>query len=177
MKFISSAAVLLAMLIMMMTGGIAFAQQRQASQQDRMFLTQNAQTDMAEIMSGGLAAQKGTTEAIRSTGRHLMQDHQQALNQVRSLARAKNIRLPNTPNPSQQQEAQQLRSASGSAFDRVYVQREIQGHQKSISQTQQELGSGSDPQIKQFARHYLPVAQEHLRRLQADQQQLPRPRR
>lgn len=174
MRLILGAAGVLAALTVFTISGTAFAQQPggELSAQDRTWMAQNAQTNMAEIVSGQLAAEKGTSDIIRSTGQHLMMDHQQVLNQLQTLAQSKNMALPSSPNQNQQQEAQQLRSSSGAAFDAIYVQREIQGHQLSISQTQQELRSGSDPQVKQLATAYLPKADDHLRRLRDAQQQL-----
>lgn len=175
MKLILGAAGVLVALTVFTIGGTAFAQQPggQLSAQDQAWMAQNAQTNMAEIASGQLAAQKGTTEAIRSTGQHLMMDHQQVLNQLTALAQSKNVTLPSAPNQAQQQEAQQLRSSSGTTFDTTYVQKEIQGHQLSISQTQQELRAGSDPQVKQLANAYLPKAEDHLQRLRNAGGQLP----
>jgi putative membrane protein len=141
------------------------------AQQDQTYLIQNAQTDMAEIAAGQLAIQKGTTDQIRGTGRTLIQDHQRALDQVKSIAQTKHVTLPSTPDQTQQQ-TQQLKNASGIAFDQTYLRNQIQAHQQSISQTQQELQSGTDPQVKQFAQGYLPVAQAHLQRLDTDQRQL-----
>jgi predicted outer membrane protein len=138
----------------------------QLSQQDRTFMTQNAQTDQAEIVTGQLAAQHGTNQQIRQAGQTLMTDHQQALSKLQGVAQSMNVTLPNSPNPTQQQEAQQLKAASGAAFDQLFLQNEIKGHQTSISNTQQEIQSGSEAQVVDFAKSYLPVAQQHLRMLQ-----------
>jgi putative membrane protein len=142
------------------------------AQQDQTYLIQHAQTDMAEIAAGQLAVQKGTTDQIRATGQTLIQDHQRGLDQAKSIAQTKHVTLPSTPDQTQQQQTDQLKNASGVAFDQTYLRNQIQAHQQSISQTQQELRSGTDPQIKQFAQSYLPVAQAHLQRLDTDQQQL-----
>jgi putative membrane protein len=138
----------------------------QLSQQDRTFMTDNAQTDQAEVMTGQLAAQRGTTPQIRQAGQTISSDHQQVLTRLQGLAQNLNVPLPNSPDATQQQEAQQLKAASGPAFDRTYLQNEIKGHQTSISHTQQEIQSGSDRQVVDFAKSYLPVAQKHLQMLQ-----------
>jgi putative membrane protein len=142
------------------------------AQQDQTYLIQNAQTDMAEIAAGQLAVQKGTTDQSRGTGQTMIQDHQRVLDQVKSIAQTKHVTLPSTPDPTQQQQTQQLQNASGIAFDRTYLRNQLQADQQSISQTQQELRAGTDPEVKQFAQGYLPVAQAHLQRLDTDQRQL-----
>lgn len=164
---LATAGPLAALTVILATGTACAGQSGGLGQQDQTYLTQNAQTDMAEIAGGQLAVQKGTTDGVRATGQTLMQDHQRALDQVKSIAQAKHVTLPSTPD-----QTQQLKNASGIAFDQTYLRSEIQAHQQSIGQTQQELRSGTDPQVKQFAQSYLSVAEAHLQRLDTDQRQL-----
>ncbi|MFY9808124.1 MAG: DUF4142 domain-containing protein [Pseudonocardiaceae bacterium] len=169
MKSRIAAASVLASLAVLATGGagVAAAQPpNQPSQQDQTFITQNAQTDLAEVMTGKLAAQRGTTPQIRQAAQTIMSDHQEVLSRLQGVAQNAKVTLPSTPDAMQQQEAQQLQGASGASFDQMWVQDEIKGHQQSISHTQQEIRSGSDPQVVDFAKSYLPVAQKHLQMVQ-----------
>ena len=136
------------------------------SQQDQTFMAQNDQTDLAEIATGKLAVAHATTAQIRQTAQTIMSDHQQILSQLQGLGRDLHVALPNSPDPTQQQQAQQLEASSGTAFDHDYVQDLIKGHQTSIAQTQQEIKSGSDQQVVNFAKSYLPGAEQHLRMAQ-----------
>jgi putative membrane protein len=144
----------------------------QPSQQDTMFMTDNAQIDLAEISAGQLAQQRSPSPAIHQTAQTIVADHQLALSQLQGVARSAGVTLPTAPSTAMQQQAQQLMGLSGAAFDQLYLSSEIQGHEGSISQTQQEIASGSDQQVIGFATSYLPVAQKHLQLLQADQRQL-----
>src|SRR5262249_25867478 len=147
-------------------GAQSIADTAPLSQQDQTFLTQNAQTDQAEITVGQLAQQRGSTQEIRQLGQTFMSDHQQALSKVQGIAQNANVTLPNSPDPAQQQQAEQLKSASGPEFDQTYLQNEIKGHQTSIENTQKEIQSGTDQQVIDFAKSSLPVAQQHLQMLQ-----------
>ena len=168
MKVRMAAVSLLGSAVLVTTGvGIAAAQPGgpgggQLSQQDQTFMTQNAQTDLAEITVGQLAAQRATTAPIRQAAQTIASDHQQVLSKLQDLARTLHVTLPNSPDATQQQLAQQLNATSGTAFDQAYLQGMIQGHQTSINQTQQEIQSGSNPQVIDFAKSYLPGAQKHL---------------
>jgi putative membrane protein len=148
--------------------GIAVAQPGggQLSQQDQTFMTQNAQTNLAEITVGQLAEQRATTAPIRQAAQTIASDHQQVLSKLQDLARNLHVTLPNSPDATQQQLAQQLNATSDTAFDQAYLQAMIQGHQTSINQTQQEIQSGSNPQVIDFAKSYLPGAQKHLQIVQ-----------
>lgn len=172
MKIRMAAVSLLGSAVLVTTGvGIAAAQPGgpgggQLSQQDQTFMTQNAQTDLAEVTVGQLAAQRATTDPIRQAAQTIASDHQQVLSKLQDLARNLRVTLPNSPDPTQQQLAQQLNAASGTSFDQAYLQAMVQGHQTSISQTQQEIQSGSNPQVIDFAKSYLPGAQKHLQLVQ-----------
>ena len=172
MKVRMAAVSLLGSVVLATTGvGIAAAQPGgpgggQLSQQDQTFMTQNAQTDLAEITVGQLASQRATTAPIRQAAQTIASDHQQVLSKLQNLARNLHVTLPNSPDATQQQLAQQLNGSSGTDFDQAYLQAMVQGHQTSIDQTQQEIQSGSNPQVIDFAKSYLPGAQKHLQIVQ-----------
>jgi len=169
MKVKMATVSLLGSAVLATTGvGIAAAQPGggQLSQQDQTFITQNAQTDLAEITVGQLAEQRATTAPIRQAAQTIASDHQQVLSKLQDLARNLHVTLPNSPDATQQQLAQQLNATSGTDFDQAYLQAMIQGHQTSINQTQQEIQSGSNPQVIDFAKSYLPGAQKHLQIVQ-----------
>jgi putative membrane protein len=172
MKLRMAAASLLGSALLATAGvGVAAAQPGgpgggQLSQQDQTFMSQNAQTDLAEISAGQLAAQRATNSQLRQDVQTIASDHQQALSKLQDLARNLHVTLPNSPDPAQQQQAQQLQATSGAAFDQAFIQAMIQGHQTSINQTQQEIQSGSNPQVVDFAKTYLPSAQKHLQMIQ-----------
>ena len=172
MKVRMAAVALLGSAVLATAGvGIAAAQPGgpgggQLSQQDQTFMTQNAQTDQAEITVGQLAAQRATSAPIRQAAQTIASDHQQVLSKLQDLAGSLHVALPNSPDATQQQQAQQLSAASGTAFDQAFLQAMIQGHQTSINQTQQEIQSGSDRQVVDFAKSYLPSAEKHLQMVQ-----------
>jgi putative membrane protein len=129
-------------------------------------MKQNAQTNLAEIITGKLAAQRGTTEEVRQVARMLVSDHQRALSKLEDVAHSVNVTLPTSPNPMQQRMAQEERNASDADFDQLYIHHQIMGHQLSIAQTRQEIQSGSNQQVVEFAKFYLPIAEKHLQLLQ-----------
>lgn len=172
MKVRMVAASLLGSAVLATAGvGIAAAQPGgpgggQLSQQDQTFMMQNAQTDLAEISAGQLAAQHATSPQVRQDAQTIASDHQQVLSKLQDLARDLHVTLPDSPDSAQQQQAQQLSAVSDAAFDQTYLQDMIRGHQTSISRTQQEIQSGSDGQVVDFAKSYLPSAQKHLQMVQ-----------
>src|SRR2546425_9389887 len=69
------------------------------SAQDRAWLREAHQANLAEIDVGGLARKKGTTPEVRSAGRMLVTDHTAFDGKVTRLAERLGVSLPKTPTP------------------------------------------------------------------------------
>jgi putative membrane protein len=134
-----------------------------ASAQDRMFLKENAQTDMAEVTLGQWVLAHTSDAKVKNFARDVIKDHKKALDQARKLAAQLHVTLPNGPNAKQKMGAKAVMTSTGADMDRKYAATEVAGHEMSIMDTRRELNGGSDRRVKAFARSYLPVAQEHLR--------------
>lgn len=86
----------------------------------------------ADIETGLLAVERGSTEAVRSFGRMLVNDHTQVRKSGRDLA----AKLAVTPTPPADNSAARdhaaaiarLRGLSGVAFDRAFLDHEIAFH-------------------------------------------------
>jgi putative membrane protein len=57
-----------------------------------------------------------------------------------------------------------LKADRGAAFDRDYVNGQVEYQKGNAALFQQEIHSGSDPDLKQFARQTLPKIEDHLQR-------------
>lgn len=144
----------------------ALAANPQVSSQDRGWLVAAHQSNLAEISSGKLAAEKGHTAAVRKAGRMLTQDHANLDSKLRPVAKELGVKLPDEPNAEQQQEAKEFKSLSGTQFDQTWTHTEASGHVKAIEMTEREIQDGSVPQVKQLAQSTLPVLKKHLNTLQ-----------
>jgi putative membrane protein len=139
----------------------ASAQTAAVSAQDKTFLTENQQTNLAEITLGKAVAARATDQAVKDYANHVMTDHQEVSQKNMDLAQRLGVTLPTEPNATQKAMAQKVLQKSGAAFDLAYIKGEIDGHDLSISQTNKEISSGSNADVKASATEYLPKAQEH----------------
>ena len=57
-----------------------------------------------------------------------------------------------------------LQSASGAAFDTLYAQQQVTGHQEALALHQSFAQGGSDPNLKAVAATAVPIVQAHLDR-------------
>jgi len=133
---------------------------------DRLWLKHIAQSDLAEIATGTLAQQKGTSQGVKDLGAMLVADHTKHLAQVRALADRFGLALPDAPNPIQQWQAGVLASLSGAAFDSAWISAQIADHQTAIDETNDELAYGRQPFVRALANATLPVITMHLQEAQ-----------
>ena len=147
----------------LMTLGIPVAAAADSpSGQDKAFMTENAQTDLAEIAVGQIATDRSSNSQTIALAKTTVSDHKSALAKLTSLAQSAGVTLPTSPSPQQQADAAKLKSVSADAFDLTYAQVQVAGHNMSISDTNTELSAGSDADVISYAKGYLPVAQMHL---------------
>ncbi|OXY88136.1 DUF4142 domain-containing protein [Streptomyces diastatochromogenes] len=91
------------------------------SAQDRDFVTKVRLAGLWELPAGQLAERKGTTQAVRDAGRHLVDGHTSLDAHVRTVASQLGVPLPNEPNEQQKQWLATLNSAQGQDFDRKFA--------------------------------------------------------
>jgi putative membrane protein len=160
---------LAAMALTVAGGSAARAQTDTVSDQDKAFLKGQQETNIAEVALGKVAIERATSEKVRALATTLMSDHQQVMELNRALSSKLGLPIPEQPSAEQQAGAEKIKSQNGAAFDAAYVAAQVEGHTKSVSKAQQEISSGSHPEVKAFATNYLPKAQMHLQHAQAAQ--------
>lgn len=143
------------------TAGIAAT-----SSVDKNFYKQAASGGMAEVEAGKLAQEKGTSEAVKSFGARMVQDHGAANEKLMGIASQKDVTLPKTLDPKHQTAQKRLQAKSGAAFDSAYIQAQIADHKAMASLMERQIKSGKDPEAKAYATETLPVVKEHLQMLQ-----------
>ena len=134
-------------------------------------------TNASEIGAGQLAQDKGTNADVKAYAKMMVTEHQAMQKQLDSLAQAKTI----TPEPPPQ--AEQLRqqdsqtmatlnsTAKGAAFDKAYIDAQVQAHQKALNDLQSFAGT-SDADLKALIDQAIPKVQAHLDRAQQIQSKL-----
>lgn len=135
---------------------------RSDGSQDAMFMREAAAANMAEIQAGRIALEKSGDAQVRQLAQRIVDDHTKAGDQLMSIAQRKQVSLPTEPMPMQRQEADHLKSLSGSAFDQAYAEAMVKDHRDAIKLFVMESANGSDPELKQFASTTLPALKMHL---------------
>ena len=131
------------------------------SSQDRDFLMDAAMGGLMEVELGNVAAQKGTSDAVKQFGQRMVDDHSKANAELTTLATSKGITLPTALDEKHQQRVAKFSSMSGAEFDRAYSKEMLSDHNKDVSEFEKQSKKGTDADLKAFASKTLPTLQEH----------------
>src|SRR6185369_13026718 len=136
-------------------GGLAAA--------DRKFVMEVAHGGMAEVELGKLAAEKGSSDAVKQFGQRMVDDHSKANDELKTLAQNKKITLPTEIGAEEKALRDRLVKLSGPAFDQAYMKAMLSDHLKDVSEFRTESRSGKDPDVKAWAAKTLPTLEQHLK--------------
>lgn len=130
------------------------------------FMTAAAQGGMVEVQLGKLAAERGSSVAVKQFGQHMVTDHGKANQELMQLAQRKGANLPQEVNSDQKSEADKLSKLSGADFDKEYIDYMVKDHEDDVKEFQEQANEGGDADVKAFAAKTLPIIQGHLKMAQ-----------
>ena len=129
------------------------------------FATAVAATDLYEVESATLAAQKATAAELKSAAAHIKTDHQNSTAQLKAAAQQAGVTLSPALDAEKQQMLTQLRGASGAEFDRLFLEQQKTAHRKALSLVQSYAQGGDNPALKQFASKAATIIESHIEHL------------
>lgn len=130
---------------------------------DARFAKNAAEGGMAEVKLGELAEEKAGSEAVKSFGKRMVDDHSKAGEKLKATAQSENIDLPTELKPADQAAYDRLSKLSGTEFDRAYMQMMVKDHEEDVSEFKREAASGRNQALKDFAAQTLPTLEDHLK--------------
>lgn len=132
---------------------------------DRAFARKAAQDGLAEVELGRLAADKASSDEVKSFGRQMVDDHQKANDELKQIAQSKGIDLPADTDSGHKAKMSKLQKLSGADFDRAYVKDMVKDHKKDVKLFEKEADKGKDPELKQFAQKTVTTLHEHHQKI------------
>jgi len=128
----------------------------------RKFTQDAAEGGMFEVQVAQLAASKATDPAVKDFANKLVQDHQQANNELVQLANTKHVELPAAPSRGQRHAVEKLGKMSGAEFDSNFVKEVgLKDHEKDIKAFEKAAEKVKDPDLKAWVQKTLPHLREH----------------
>jgi putative membrane protein len=118
-----------------------------------------------QVDSGRLAETKATSAAIRGYGHLMVTSHIPVVDALNVILKKKNITPSNTLlHGAYDAMIFTLKVDHRAAFDRNYVNGQVEYQKGNAALFEQEIQNGSDPDLKEFARQTLPKIVDHLHR-------------
>jgi putative membrane protein len=118
-----------------------------------------------QVDSGRRAETKGTNAAIRGYAHLMVTTHIPVVDALNVILKKKNITPSNTLlHGAYDAMIFTLDADRGFAFDRNYVNGQVEYQKGNAALFEQEIQNGSDPDLKEFARQTLPKIVDHLHR-------------
>lgn len=129
---------------------------------DRVFAEDAAKAGRAELRLAGLAESRAAGAAVRALARHIGRDHWKAHEELRAIARQKQLRLDEEPTDEQLATWLRLDQLEGAAFDEAYVAVMLEAHTRTIDAFERYALEGTDDDLKAFADRMLATLRVHL---------------
>jgi putative membrane protein len=79
--------------------------------------SQIAQADLAEIQAGKLGASKGSSDEVKKFAQHMVDDHGKHLDELRTMAKSKKMKLPTAPDKKHQDALKLVQGTAKNAKD------------------------------------------------------------
>lgn len=132
------------------------------SKDDRRFLRQAVTVSAAEVTLSQLALKTSAAAPVQYMAKRIVDDQTQVNRKLASLAWRYRVNVSAEPGPEAKQQARQLRSLRGSAFDQAYDEVIVQDHRKAIDLFSAAAHS-ANAEIRRLAETTLPTLDLHLK--------------
>jgi putative membrane protein len=147
----------------------------QVSAGDRAFVAAALKSGTAEVQRASVMV-NSTDSRVVALAAKMRTDHQEANQQLSAIASTKGIDTEGAiPQPPQHTtpapnggRVNVPQSNPAPMKPAAYFKTEVQAHQQAIALFKKEASSGTDPQIRAFAKKTLPILEQHLKMAQND---------
>lgn len=134
---------------------------------DREFVTKVRLAGLWELPAGQQAQERGTTQAVRTAGEHLIEGHTFLDARVRSVAARLGLELPNQPNPQQRGWLATLSAAHGTTYDRDFANLLRRAHGKVFAVVAQVRATTRNSLVRDLADDANTTVLDHIKVLEA----------
>jgi putative membrane protein len=119
-----------------------------------------------QIASGRIAEKKAATAEIRDYAHLMVVSHIPVVDGLTSILQRKRIVAPPETllQGAYDSMIASLKSDAGAAFDRDYVEGQVDYQKGNAALFRYEIQNGADPGLKEFAQRTLPKIEDHLQR-------------
>lgn len=131
------------------------------------FVDNAAAGGISEIETSRLALEKSQSADIKQFANMMITDHSKANDELASIAKANDIKVPDTTTLVKQAK-EKILDMRDESFDAAYANNQVKAHEETIELFKKEANTVTDdkvkgaPELKAFAQKMLPTLEKHL---------------
>ncbi|HEU5169846.1 MAG TPA: DUF4142 domain-containing protein [Gemmatimonadales bacterium] len=129
-------------------------------------LSQLATANRNEMQQAEQATRKATTPTVNEFAKRLAMDHRQSLGRAQALARELGVTMPAAGGAATEEQSAsmgELSGKTGKAFDRAFIEHQIEVHQRNIDRIRNELlPAADDPKVRDYLQQTAAAMEGHL---------------
>ncbi|MEG3093426.1 DUF4142 domain-containing protein [Sphingomonas sp. PB1R3] len=128
------------------------------------FANAAAASDTFEIESSKLALTNGASASVKSFAQKMIDAHTASTAKLKTAAGSVSPAITPDPtlNAEQQQQLDQMKGLTGTAFDQAYIAAQNAGHQQTLDTLKAYAATGDVASLKTFATGLIPTVTAHL---------------
>jgi len=144
-------------------GGTVTTQYGPLTPTDRDFVRKVKLAGLWELPSGRMGKERGTTEAVKTAGQHLIDGHTELDRRTNEVAQALGVSLPTQPNDQQQGWLNEMSQAPSSAeFERLFAQFLRSAHGKVFNLVAQVRAQSKNSMVRSLATRANTIVLDHI---------------
>jgi putative membrane protein len=132
------------------------------SDQEKQFITNMSDVNMAEVKIGQLTATNADNDSVKKYGQMLVDDHTKAEDQLRPIAQKYGVDLSDQLDPVHQAVYDKLSKKQGQEFDMAFAFAMAGGHTEALYCAEFGASHEPDADVKGYASDMIPHLKAHL---------------
>lgn len=131
------------------------------------FVTQAAISDMFEIQSSKLAAER-SDDATKTYAKQMITDHEKTSGEMKAMVQGGKVQaaLPTALDSTHQSKLDTLKGLQGKDFTKQYHSDQVKAHKDAVDLFQRYGKGGDNPDLKAWAAKTQPALEHHLKMAQ-----------
>jgi putative membrane protein len=138
-----------------------FAQSSTFSDEDKSFLKDSAQDNLAEIKMARLAVKTSKNPTVTTFAQKMITDHHALLAGAKPVAMKTGVTPPTSPGVEADAEYVKLKVLSGDTFDKSYIKTMVSDHHDDLNKVKAEHDSTQNASMKKLTAHAATVIAGH----------------
>jgi len=128
---------------------------------DKGFVKMASASDLAEINTSRLAAQRASRPEVKQFAMKMVQDHTKSSQELLAIANKKGMEAAADMGKKHKEMFEKLTKLEGAEFDQEYMTGQVKAHDEAVKLFINASKNLQDEELKAFAAKTLPVIQMH----------------